>query len=225
MPVPDIAWSWSRLTCFEKCPRQFFEKNVSKSVPFVTNATLERGKRLHDMMEGAILKREPIHDKISHMTPVIESIHAVDWDVIDVESENTLRRDMTSTSWFGKDAWLRVKMDFTGIKGTKAVNMDWKTGKNYGYSDQLKLYAGFVMHKWDFVQEVDTGFIYMDHRESATKVWKRRQLNAIWDDFEERVELIQIANQSGIWEPKPSKFNCAWCPVDRCKARATPYKG
>ena len=205
-------------------PYQFHAKNILKSVPFVTNPAMERGKRLHDQMEAALLGG-PVHNEIANMTPIVNAIRSREWDVLDIESENAIRKDMSETTWWDtKTTWCRIKMDFTGIQGSTAVNMDWKTGKKYGYTDQLKLYAGYVMHKWPQVQTVDTGYVYTDHNDKETKLWHRKDYNSIWDDFGERSELIQIANQSGNWMPKPSRFNCTWCAVEGCKARAVPSK-
>ncbi len=216
--MKPIAWSWSRLDCFEKCPKQFYEKNIAKSVKFVSSPQMERGKKLHDMMEDAV-KGAPTNPEIDHMEPIISKIRSVVWDAMDVEAELAYRRDMSNTSWFAKDVWLRVKQDFVGVKGPQAVAYDWKTGKKYGYTDQLKLYAGDVFHRYPQVDEVDTAYIYMDCKDKERKTWHRSDVADIWQDFGERSELIQIANQNGHWPPKPSRMNCKWCPVADCPAK------
>lgn len=216
--MKPIAWSWSRLDCFEKCPKQFYEKNISKSVKFESSPAMERGKRLHDHMENA-LKGSPVNSEISHMKPIIDKLNAVLWDSKDVEIELAYRHDMSSTSWFGKDVWLRVKQDFVGVKGDRAISWDWKTGKKYGYTDQLKLYAGDVFHRYPAVETVDTAYVYMDTKDQELKTWRRADVDDIWRDFGERSELIQIANQNGHWPAKPSRMNCKWCPVTNCNAK------
>lgn len=216
--IKPIAWSWSRLDCFEKCPKQFYEKNIAKSVPFVENEAMKRGKRLHDHMENA-LNGAGVDSEISHMHDLLDKLRAVEWTDVDVETQYSLRKDMSFTSWFAKDTWCRIKMDFTGIKGSHAVSYDWKTGKKYGYTDQLKLYAGLIFHKWPEVEVVDTAYIYMDQNDKEAKRWTRDQMPHIWQDFGERSELIQIANQNGHWQEKPSKFNCKWCPVENCNSK------
>lgn len=216
--MPLIAWSWSRLDCFEKCPKQFYEKNISKSVKFEQTPQMERGSRIHDSLEAA-LKGTQLPPELNHVTPIIAAIKAVSWDTTDVEVELAYRQDMSRTRWFAKDVWLRVKHDFVGVVGDRAVVYDWKTGKNYGYTDQLKLYAGEVFHRYPNVTEVNTAYVYVDAKDKCAQKWTRDQYNEIWDDFGERAELIQIANQNGDWPPKPSKFNCKWCPVNDCQAR------
>ena len=216
--MKPIAWSWSRLSCFEQCPKQFYEKNISKSVKFESSPQMERGKRLHNHMESA-LKGGTLDAEVVHMQPIVDKLNAVKWDVKEVELEVAYRQDMSSTSWFSKDTWLRIKQDFVGVKGGRAVSYDWKTGKKYGYTDQLKLCAGDVFHRYPSVDTVDTAHIYMDSKDKEVKTWYRRDAEDIWRDFGERSELIQIANQNGHWPAKPSRMNCKWCPVIDCKSK------
>ena len=56
--MPKIAWSWSRIECFEQCPHKFHHKNILKDVPFVSNAALEKGKRVHKDLEDAGISSE-----------------------------------------------------------------------------------------------------------------------------------------------------------------------
>lgn len=122
---PVVAWSWSRLDTFEACPRQFYHKNIIKTVKFEQNEAMKRGERMHTHMENA-LRSGQVHEEVSHMAPTIEKLRGVEWDDRLIEVEHAYRQDMTMTSWFGKDAWLRIKQDFIAKKGKRAVCLDWK---------------------------------------------------------------------------------------------------
>ena len=212
-----VAWSWSRLDCFEKCPRQFYERHIKKTIPFEQNDAMRRGERIHKHIENAI-KGGSYDPEIKHMVPMIEKIRGANWDEQQVETEYALRDDMKRTSWFGKDAWCRIKMDYIGIKGSKAVTYDWKSGKNRGYSDQLKLYGGAILHLWKEVEEVETAYVFVDSKQVEKMTYYREDYQNIWDEFGERQELIQICNETNDWQEKPGAMACRFCPVE-CERR------
>ena len=214
-----IAWSWSRLDTFEACPKQFYHKNILKDVPFVQNEAMRRGERLHKHLEDA-LNGKPLHEEVSHLKPVVDNLNKVRWDTKLIEAEHAYDTSMRKTSWFGKNVWVRIKQDFIARKGKKAVAIDWKSGRNYGYTDQLKLYAGDVLHKWPEVEEVKTAYIYIDSKQKTEKTFKRKDYDDIWHEFGERSELIQIANEHNEWVAKPSNKACRFCPVKDCQSRA-----
>jgi hypothetical protein len=213
-----IAWSWSRLDCFEACPKQFYHKNILKDIPFEQNEAMRRGERIHKHFENA-LNGSKIHAEIRNLTPLIEKLNKIQWDEKLIEAENAYDQDLKKQAWFGKRVWVRIKQDFMARKGKKAVAYDLKTGKNRGYTDQLKLYAGDALHRWPEVEEVRTAYIYSDSNQKCEKVWTRDDYEHIWQDFGDRAERIQICNEAGVWEPKPSNSACRFCPVKDCNAR------
>lgn len=215
---PLIAWSWSRLDTFEACPLQFYHKNILKSVPFEQSPQMLRGERLHGHMENA-LKSGLVHDEVRNMASTIERLRGVSWDDCLIEVEVAYNIDKRPVSWFGKDVWVRIKQDFLGRKGDTAVSLDWKTGRNYGYTDQLKLYAWDAMLRWPEVTTVKTSYVYLDSNQKEEKTFTRDDYQHIEQEFGERAERIQIANETGHWPTKPSVKSCRFCPVAECKDR------
>jgi hypothetical protein len=177
-----------------------------------------RGERIHAQMERAI-KTGLVHEDIEHMRPIVNKIRSVQWDDQLVEVEHAYREDLSTTKWFGKDVWVRITQDFVARKGKSALSYDWKTGRNYGYTDQLKLYAAHAFLLWPEVERVSTAYIYIDQQEKEDRNYTRDQLPHILNEFGDRAERIQIANESNHWEAKPSRNNCRFCPVVECKDR------
>lgn len=213
-----IAWSWSRLDTFEACPLQFYHKNVIKSVPFEQNEHQIRGERIHSHMENAI-KGGLIHREVEHMTPIIERLRGVEWDELHVETQHAYTENMHPVPWFDRRAWLRIMQDFLGKKGDRAVALDWKTGKNRGYSDQLKLYAAEAFHLWPDVKTVSTSYVFVDSNQKEERTFQREEAEHIWQEFGDRAERIQIAEENGEWPAKPSAMACRFCPVKECTKR------
>jgi len=119
---------------------------------------------------------------------------------------------MNQISWFDKKAWCRVIFDLLVIVNETAFILDWKTGKVKPFSDQLKLFAGAVMTKYPQVKRVLSAYIWLEHPTQAPiyKEYTRADQEAIWLDFGDRAELIQLANESGNWPAKKNMF-CKWC--------------
>ena len=227
-----IPWSWSRLALFEKCPKQFYHTNIVKDVVKPDNKVFERGIRIHKKLEDAVKFKDTTllagDPEVERMIPLINGLLNSGFQEMHAELELAWDISMRPTSWFGErgkphtwNQWLRCGYDFAGIRDDVAVIWDWKTGKNWGYTDQLKLFAATAFVKWPQVQKVKTAYVYVDQKESSPKTFHRSSFDQMWNDFGNRQELIQMANESGNWEPKPSNMNCKWCPVTSCKN----YKG
>ena len=216
-----IAWSWSRLNDFEKCPMMAYWKHYAPKqsrCPYIENAHLKRGKDVHKSLENAILGT-PLPPELSHVQPIITGIRnniANGWWV-NAEYKLTFLADYTSCTWFDRHAFLRSILDVMMKKGPNAVIIDWKTGKVNPSSGQLKLFAMSAMTQWEKLYHVDTAFVWTDHNETTREVYERDDLEEITEEFEERVNMIQIANDDNNWIPNPSDFNCKWCACTKAQ--------
>lgn len=211
-----LAWSWSRLNDFEKCPKQLYWKSIAPKAlrcPFVTSPAMERGKLLHKSLENAVQFGDQLHPEVAHVKKIVDAIREEmnsGW-VVHTEQQRALTEDLNTTTWFAKNVWLRVIYDVIMVKGNEAKILDWKTGKNSGYTDQLAIsaFTGFVL--LPPLEKVTTSYIWVDHKATTTREYHRGQYEALEENFRERSEMIQICNDSGEWPAKPSNFNCRWC--------------
>lgn len=240
MSRKQISWSWSRLDCFEQCPRKFQGTYITKDFPKpdFEAAHFAKGKAAHFLMEehfktGCDLKqtvykymddRGKMHYTI-HAGPSVIQQFNFDFRFLDKfcatinkatqvipEMQVTFGVRMNELSWFDKKAWCRVIFDLLIIVGDFALVIDWKSGKVKPYSDQLKLFAGAVMTKYPQVKQVLTAYVWLEHPNQAP-VWAEYSTldhEAIWMEFGDRAELIQLANESGNWPAKKNMF-CGWC--------------
>lgn len=218
-----IAWSWSRLNAFETCPRQFHHVNILKDVPKKDWSYLEEGKRVHKMLEKAVNQGGggEVDERIIHMMPMIYKF-CVAFPEVHAEKQFTFREDYTETGWFEKDAYIRCALDVIGIAGDKAAILDWKTGKPWPDQGQLALNGAILMMARPEIEEVSVAYVYVDHRKSTEikKYTRKKDFEPLWDQFEDRAELIQLANQSGVWQPKQNRF-CSTCP---CSTKQCEFK-
>lgn len=212
-----IAWSWSRLECYEACPKKFFGKFISKEFahPDEDPPHFVHGMKVHKELEDAIKARSlaGVAPERQFLAPILKALFKC--KNVEVEKQVAWNVSLEQVSWFAKNTWVRCIFDVIAVTpdGKTIIVIDWKTGKVKRYSDQLKLFAACALLLYPEAEKVITAYAWADH-DTAPLEMRTYLPNAkpvIWQEFEERSELIQIANQTGSWEPKPSSFNCKFC--------------
>ncbi len=164
------AWSYSALNGFTTCPRQYYEINVAKTVPYVQNEAARWGDQVHKQIEDHIkgiknLNATNMSEGMKHR--VFSTLESLD-EAYDITAEGklALSKDLKPCTFFAKDTWVRAILDVKAMHkdGTEIVVIDWKTGKmREGYQSQLDLYAlaGFLAEPG--VKEITTKLVYLDH--------------------------------------------------------------
>lgn len=219
-----IAWSWTRLDCFEQCPRKFQGSYVTKDFPQpdFDAPHFAKGKAVHDTLENYLNDGTAITNPIKYkgdefrvdlefLMPVLNKMRAAKEKHIELQV--CFDQELNEISWFDKRAWCRVIFDALIIVGDFALIIDWKTGKVKQYSDQLKLFAGAVFSSYPQVNRVLSAYVWCEHptqKPVYAEYTRVKDAESIWLEFGDRAELIQMANESGNWPAKKNMF-CKWC--------------
>ena len=124
-----IAWSYSRLSDYESCPKMFEAKNITKTVKFVGNAATERGKKLHKALERDVIRvghgRPFISQELLHVKPIIEGFVKLHPQIA-TEQQLAFKVDLGVCDWFDKDVWLRAIIDVEGCMNPFSKLQDHK---------------------------------------------------------------------------------------------------
>jgi hypothetical protein len=187
MKKPFVV-SWSKLDCFETCEWLFWLQHGSKYldgeaiIPFVESPALIKGRKIHDLFEGALVSihngnaipdrytSDPLwqdwwgpmlHKLTNNRTFLTEYKFGVDtnlkgWPV-------TKYYVLQDKKLFGKNVmWANQAFDLTLLdrlphdQPTEAFIIDWKSGQyreTEGYK-QLAMYALMSMCMWPSLQKV-----------------------------------------------------------------------
>ena len=230
VPQKITAWSYSRYSVYEDCPFKAKCKFIDKLPEPPAGPAVDRGIAMHSLAEQIISgKMSPKQEDIDRAekfraefmsgpakTFKKEFALAKKGNPL-CEAEWAFRSDWSDTSWFGKDAWCRVKTDlvFGDKKGEAITIVDHKTGKrNESHKTQLSLYALAGFLKFPKLDHISAALWYLDHGAPIpTESYERDELGDMIDAWEERTRPM-LNDTAFVMKPNNS---CRWCAFSASK--------
>jgi CRISPR/Cas system-associated exonuclease Cas4 (RecB family) len=216
LPVgrPVTAWSYSRLMCFEKCPREFNYRYIQK-LPEPKSPAMDRGIALHANLEEYIKAK-----KLPRLLPELKLCRKklAEFKKLGAVAERELAftRDWKLTGWFDPNAWVRAKIDLTvPLAKDREYSVDYKSGRANPekHVEQMQLYGNLVLLADSHTRFMEHGLWYVDHHAEPyqTGVIERyapdlKRTLSRWTD-----RAMRIFNEKR-WPTRPSPGNCKWCP-------------
>lgn len=202
-----MAWSYSRLTTYEKCPKKF--KYKIDRVREAPSPAMERGSRIHkDAEEFLKGKHKKVPATLLAFEPELKELRKLE---AVPEEQIAVTSAWQRVEWFSPEAWLRIVIDARHLiparQSTKVI--DFKTGRMYQeHLDQLELYSlVFFRLGRGTLREVEGELWYIDHTEIVHHTFGESEV----DDFEfrwrERIDPMLKAKE---YPPTPGS-HCRWC--------------
>jgi CRISPR/Cas system-associated exonuclease Cas4 (RecB family) len=213
-----IAWSFSRLTDFEKCPRLAYLKYIEKrpEPPTINRTAADRGTALHAAAEayvkGEAQMLDPGLEKVKARIEEYREAYAK--GLVEVEEDWAFDLEWQRTGWFDANCWARIKLDiFVKWDDGCWEVADYKSGKRYGnevkHSQQGLLYAIAAFMRHPEMERVRIRFVYIDLGEESTKEYDRATVMRMWPMWNERARTFTFSQN---WPVKPNQVNCRFCP-------------
>lgn len=199
-----MAFSNSSIKTYEECPYKYKLTRIEhRQEP--TGPAAERGKMIHSEFENALVSLNLVPAEHEYWLDYIAELVA---KKTRSEVEFAVTRDWSMCGFKDSHAWLRGILDAVYFDGARAHVLDWKTGKERDYGDQLKLYATVILACHPEVNEVTTEVCYIDlQKRQPQPTYKRSQLAELKEWMSERMRKIE---NDSIFAPNPS-FGCKWC--------------
>lgn len=213
MNAPIVTHSFSSIKMYENCPKRYYHQRITKEVKDEGGSATIHGERVHKMLEDAL--KSPTGElppEGAIYAKLLNSVRAYSANAkVLAEQELTLNEHLLPTGWWDADAWIRSKLDVLVLYDDRAVVIDWKTGKRRPDFSQLELFALQVFSHYPLVNKVSSAFVWLQDGTTDKEVYKRDQLDAMWERFMLKVERIQESVKHGVWPAKPSGL-CNYCP-------------
>lgn len=227
-----LAWSYSRWADYCKCPRLFKFKHLEK-LKEPPNAAMERGILIHGLAENFLNAKtmRTVPKELARIKPILKLIKKLG---AVAEDQWTLRPGFEgSTSWFAKDAWLRMKIDahlpvtdeqlreqvdveMQEASGRGLWVLDWKTGRFRPETaqDQLELYALAALILYPKVEFVLATLGYTDEGRPVHALTQNRsmltKMKARW------VKKVEPMQKDTKFHATPGR-QCTWCHFSKEK--------
>lgn len=207
-----LSHSYSSIKLYEQCPYRYMRQRINKDVVDEGGEASKHGERIHKFLEDR-LKGSDLPKEIEHYEPICKSVERIaEIGELHIEKELVLTENLTPTTWWAADAWLRSKLDVLVLLGDTAVVMDWKTGKHKPDFFQMNMFAAQVFKHYPEVQKIKTSLVWLKTMGIDTEVYSRLNMNELWADVMRRISMIYKSLEHDNWPAKPSGL-CRYCPA------------
>lgn len=213
------AQSYSSLSAFETCARQFHEVRVLKKYPFVETDEQRYGNRLHKAAELYVKDGTPLEPEFVHIQPLLDTLMAKPGAKMP-EQELCVTPKLHPTGWWDRDGYLRGKVDLVILQPERkhAFVVDYKTGKDkYIDMDQLDICALLLFQHYEWLDVVSSGLLFVGANTFHRHQTRREDADRLWQKYRERLAKMEGAFTNGVWNPTRSGLCKKHCPVKECE--------
>jgi hypothetical protein len=213
----NTVHSYSSLSLFNTCPKQYAEIKVFKRVSAGKYDPNGWGDRVHKAIEAYIIKGTSLPEEMMKYQPEMDMVDALTGQKL-AEKRMGISKSGTACEFFDKSVWIRGSADFVHTLADKATVVDWKTGSNKRPDeDQLHLMALMTMLHKPQVNTVSGVLIFLEHQSLHTVSFSRAKLADMWAYWVGRMNEVEQSEKTGTWLEKPSGLCNGWCPVESCQ--------
>lgn len=222
-----IALSWSRISAYRQCPKQFKSKYIDKDYPEDDdNPAFEKGTRIHKQLEDYILWKKANLDEgeprlgveASTAKPIIDSyFNKLVPDNIHAEKQVAINQSWSKCDWFDKPDIVKFRgiMDMLVFESkSKLTIIDFKSGKVRDYDEefgQLHLSATIMFELFPEVQTITCAYLFVEHKQTIRQTFERKNHKRNKAHFDK--EYLEI-NEDSEFEPSKNKY-CYFCAIKR----------
>ena len=206
-----LSHSFSSIKMYENCPKRYYHQRVTKEVKDTGSDATIYGERIHEALEHRLDKQVALPTESEAYEPLCKSIEGMG-GTLQVEQKLTLNENLTPTTWWEKDAWVRSILDVLVLFDDKAIVMDWKTGKRRPDFSQLEMFALQVFQHYPNINKVQSTFIWLKDMSLDSHTYDRTESDDMWVKLLSKTERINQSFINNKWPPKPSGL-CRFCPA------------
>ena len=201
------AWSYSRLSTYEACPRKAQFLYVQK-LPQGASKAMERGSRIHKQAELFINGKEELPDTNIWDSQWKYWLDEIREDGYVAEMDMAFTKKWDACDYFGPTTWVRMRVDAYGkpaklseaalaedpkVQNADVEVIDFKTGQPYPtHAEQGELYAiaGFLRNG-PKTKVVMVSFWYLDtEKRHDTRYYTVDEVKSFMDKWTERANVM-----------------------------------
>jgi hypothetical protein len=210
-----MAYSYSGIKDFKTCGRKYYETRVLKKYPMQETQATMYGKEVHKAFEDFLREGKPLgpHERFQEIADVIARIKGDKYP----EYEMALDHELNPCDFKDENAFIRGIADFVIVDDDKATVGDFKTGKaTYPDIEQLELMALMVFRHFPKVTHVKAALLFVLYDKIETAEYLRADAKKTWVKWLGKIEAIEEAHQTGVWNEVKSGLCRGYCPCTEC---------
>ncbi len=212
-----MTLSYSALKQFDNCPRQYHEVRVLQKHPRQETEQTIWGKKVHLACEEYIRDGRdfnldfPGQEGVTALRNLDGAKHC--------EMELAVNDKLEPVDFNDPTALIRGIADLVIVGKNYLRVIDFKTGSaKYPDTAQLELMALLLFPLFPEAEESLGALIFLAHNRIVSHQTKRSNANDLWVNWFKKIQRIETAHETGVWNPKASGL-CPWCPVVSCEHR------
>lgn len=215
------AWSYSRLSNFETCPKKYWHITVRKDVKEPEGEAIRYGKMVHKALEKRVASNKPLPMNLRHLEKYAAMLAGATGEKL-TEQQLAIDKGFEPCDWFSKQVWCRAILDLAIINDSHAVVVDYKTGKINNDFTQLRLAAVMLMLHEPRIQTVDPCYLWTKEKTLTKDEVRltRDDIKAVILELLPRVKRYEKAHRVEEFPARPGFLCKRYCPVTSC-----PYHG
>ncbi len=212
--MKEFAWSFSALTRYENCPKQYYHISVAKDVKDEGSEFSEEGQIIHAGMHNRICKGKPLPLNYRYLESTAAKFVGLPGESSG-ELKFAMSRDFAPVQYFDKSVFVRVVVDFLNVRNSTALVVDWKTGRPKSGFTQLELTAAVLSTHLPEIESFKLAYVWLQDKSVTSTVLPKSGTVRVWNDLLPRVAKIEQALKTGNFPLKKSGL-CKYCPVTSC---------
>ena len=207
-------FSNSSIKTYEQCPYKFKLTRVDGLVEPAGEAA-ERGKLIHLAFEMAIKNVDPLPQEFEHWNTYVGKLKDLNTKA---EEPFAITKDWQACKFDDANAWLRGVIDAIYFIDDGIHILDWKTGKERDYTEQVNLYAGVLFAIFPEVKKISTEICYIDLKKQINYGYVyREKAEELKQWIIDRVNKIE---NDDILDRKSTRLNSSHIPLSRMPSSA-----
>ena len=228
MTVP--SFTYSSLSRFITCPKQYEAHHVLKYIPFTDTAATLYGKDLHLAAENYIGKGEALPERFIFVKKFLDTLNSIKGTKL-CEYKLAVARGDTGYEYCDYEAPHRYWRGIADLiivdeQAKKAYIVDYKTGKSAKYADtkQLALLAAAVFLEFPYVKTIKAMLLFVVSNEVVKEEYTYEKGLEIFDTLAPVLAQRSVAYETGVFNPIPNGLCKKWCSATKCIHNGN-YKG
>lgn len=213
--MKNFAWSYSSLTSFETCPKQWWHYRVKRDVKESKSAATEYGSEVHKHFENRLIKGKALPLDLKHHEKVLAKLAAAPGESYP-EQKLAINRDFQPTGFFDDDVWCRAIIDFVKVNGDRAIIVDHKTGKMKDGFEQVEHQALMFLAYVPEVVNFTAGYYWTKTKRLPTTKFTADQAPELWNKFLPRVEQMEYMVKHDEFPARQNGLCKRYCAVKSC---------